>query len=65
MVGMGVVVVGGGEWLSKYLLYLGIVGYLAQLGGHLVKLLADVPVPAPVQLSLVLDQAQPQVVRSK
>jgi hypothetical protein len=45
--------------------HLGIIWYLAQLGGHLVKVLADVPVPAPVQLRLVLDQAQPQVVGSE
>jgi hypothetical protein len=43
--------------------HLGIVGDLPKFGGHLVEVLADVPVPAPVQLSLVLDQAQPQVVR--
>jgi hypothetical protein len=43
--------------------HLGIVGDLPKFGGHLVEVLADVPVPAPVQLSLVLDQTQPQVVR--
>jgi hypothetical protein len=38
---------------------------LPEFGRHLVEILADVPVPAPVQLRLVLDQAQPEVIRSE
>jgi hypothetical protein len=43
---------------------LGVIWDLPEFGRHLVEILADVPVPAPVQLRLVLDQAQPKVVRS-
>jgi hypothetical protein len=44
---------------------LGVIWDLPEFGRHLVEILADVPVPAPVQLSLVLDQAQPKVIRSE
>jgi hypothetical protein len=44
---------------------LGVIWNLPEFGSHLVEILADVPVPAPVQLRLVLDQAQPEVVRSE
>jgi hypothetical protein len=44
---------------------LGVIWDLPEFGRHLVKILADVPVPAPVQLRLVLDQAQPKVIRSE
>jgi hypothetical protein len=44
---------------------LGVIWNLPEFGRHLVEVLADVPVPAPVQLRLVLDQAQPKVVRSE
>ncbi len=44
---------------------LGVIWDLPELGRHLVEILADVPVPAPVQLRLVLDQAQPKVIRSE
>jgi len=43
---------------------LGVIWDLPAFGRHLVEMLADVPVPAPVQLRLVLDQAQPEVIRS-
>jgi hypothetical protein len=44
---------------------LGVIWNLPEFGRHLVEILADVPVPASVQLRLVLDQAQPEVIRSE
>ncbi len=44
---------------------LGVIWDLPEFGRHLVEILADVSVPAPVQLRLVLDQAQPKVIRSE
>jgi hypothetical protein len=44
---------------------LGVIWDLPEFGRHLVEILADVPVPAPVQLRLVLDQAQPKIIRSE